>query len=281
MRAWLTATAVGVLSLAAAPAALAQVSTSSNWSGYAVHRAGVTFRSVSGIWREPTLSCQSGRETFSSYWVGLGGYSAKAKALEQTGTEVDCTASGKVRAFAWYELVPAPSHPVKLQVPPGDTIQGEVTVTGHNVTVLLRDLTRHTQFSKVLTASPIDVTSAEWIVEAPSVCLTLYDCVTLPLANFGSAPFGSAAAQSTTGNAGAISDPFWTATAIKLVAHRSPSNLGGHRLGNGGDATPSALQVGGSAFSVSYGPPVASGVLAARSKGRLGVALNHRGFLAP
>jgi Peptidase A4 family len=281
VRARLTAAVVGLVSLAVAPAALAQVSESSNWSGYAAHRAGVTFRSVSGVWREPTVSCQNGRETFSSYWVGLGGYSANARALEQTGTEVDCTASGRARAFAWYETVPSPSHPVKLKVPPGDLIQGQVIVTGHKVTMQLRDLTRHTQFTKVLSTSPIDATSAEWIVEAPSECLSLYDCVTLPLANFGSAPFNSAVAQSATGQSGSISSPFWSTTEIKLVPHHSPSSLGRHRLGHSGRATPSPLQSGGSAFSVTYSPLSLGGTLAARSGLPAGGALVHRGFEAP
>ncbi len=278
---------MGLVSLAAASTALAQpsVSESSNWSGYAVHRSGVSFHSVSGTWREPKVSCQSGKETFSSYWVGIGGYSTNSKALEQTGTEVDCTSSGKVRAFAWYELVPAPSVPIKLQVPPGDLIQGQVLISGHAVTLVLRDLTRNTQFSKVLRASPIDDTSAEWIVEAPSECVGLYDCVTLPLADFGSAPFGSATAQTTAGPSGPISAPLWNATEIKLVPHRSPSNLGHHRLGRGGKATPSILQAGGSAFLVSYSPLSSSGTLAYRSSAHIGsgpgAGLFHRGFDAP
>ncbi len=281
MRGWLTGAMVGLVSLTAAPAALAAVSKSSNWSGYAVHRSGVKFRSVSGTWREPTVSCQSGLETFSSYWVGLGGYSSGARALEQTGTEVDCTSSGQPRAFAWYELVPAPSVPLKLQVPPGDEIQGQVVVVGHRATLTLRDLTRHTQFSKTVSTSPIDVTSAEWIVEAPSECLGLYDCVTLPLADFGSAPFVSAAAQSSTGQSGTISSSLWNTTEIKLVPHRSPSTLNHHRLGHGGDATPSSLQASGTAFSVSYSPGGSSQKLTARTKPRLGGALIHSGFEAP
>lgn len=282
MRAWLTGAVVGLISLAAAPTALAQVSQSANWSGYAIHRAGVTFRSASGTWQEPTLSCQSGRETFSSYWVGLGGFNSNARALEQTGTEVDCTASGKIHAFAWYEVIPSPAVPIKLEVPPGDEIQGQVLVNGHTVTLVLRDLTRNTEYSKVLTTSPIDVTSAEWIVEAPSECLSLYQCITLPLANFGSAPFTSAGAQSAAGHAGGITDPSWSSTAIKLVPHHSPSTLGRHRLGHGGDATPSSLQAGGSAFSVTYSPLLSTGGLAAHSSGGVpGGALVHRGFLAP
>jgi hypothetical protein len=272
---------VGLASLVAAPTALAQVSESSNWAGYAVHRSGVTFHSVSATWRQPRVTCPNGRETFSSYWVGLGGYSINAKALEQTGTEVDCTASGKAHTFAWYEVVPAPSVPIKLQVPSGDLIQGQVAVTGHKVTVLLRDLTRHTQFSKTLSATPIDIASAEWIVEAPSECLALYDCVTLPLANFGSTPFESAVVQSTTGHSGSISDPFWSATEIKLIPHHSATTLGGHRLGRPGDATPSTLQSAGSAFSVTYSPSTSSGPLAPPTNVSPGAVLTHGAVAAP
>ncbi len=71
-----------------APAALADSTNSSNWAGYAVHRQGVSFRSVTGTWRQPKVRCTPGKATYSAFWVGLGGYSLNAPALEQTGTEV-------------------------------------------------------------------------------------------------------------------------------------------------------------------------------------------------
>ena len=95
------------------------------------------------------------------------------------------------------------------------------------------------------------------------------------------APFGSALAQSATGHSGAISDPFWSTTLIKLVPHRSPSVLGHHRLGRSGEATPSALQGSGSAFSVSYSPLTTLAATSARSHPRLAGALVHRAFEAP
>ena len=283
MRAWLTGGVIGLALLVSASTALAQttVSQSSNWSGYAVHRSGVTFHSVTGTWREPKLTCQNGKETFSSYWVGIGGYSTNSKALEQTGTEEDCTSRGKLHAFAWYETVPSPSVPVKLQVPPGDLIQGQVLISGHTVTLTLRDETKHTQFSKVLNASPIDVTSAEWIVEAPSECMGLYNCVTLPLADFGTTPFASASAQTTAGQPGPISSPLWNTTEIRLIPHKSPSTLGGHRLGRSGRATPSALKSGGAAFSVAYSPLTSNSTFAPSTSAHIGASLIHRGFEAP
>src|SRR5205085_7327627 len=109
-----------VLSCVAAPRALADNVQSSNWAGYAIHRGGVKFKRVTGTWRQPKATCTPGHATYSSVWVGLGGYSASAKALEQIGGEVDCSARGKVISSAWYELVPAPSRRIRLKVRPGD-----------------------------------------------------------------------------------------------------------------------------------------------------------------
>jgi hypothetical protein len=268
--------AVGLL-LCASPA-LAQASQSANWAGYAVHASGQSFRQVVGVWKEPSATCRQGRQTFSSYWVGLGGFSARAQALEQTGTEVDCTAQGHVRAFAWYELVPAPAVKVHLKVPPGDLIRGVVTVTGQQVQLSLYDLTRHTQVSKTLNASVTDVSSAEWIVEAPSECVDVGGCVTLPLANFGSMAFKDADVQPTSGAQGSISDGRWRQTRIKLIPQDQSFVASHPGLGAGGQAAPSGLQGGGSAFTVSYSPVVqaASAARSSAAAARRSVAVARR-----
>src|SRR6516162_5175014 len=105
--------------LAVAPVALANTTRSTNWAGYAVHRAGVSFRQVSGTWIQPSAICVKGQPSYSAAWVGLGGYNPTSGALEQIGTEVDCTAAGKVTSSAWYELVPAPSRAISLPVAAG------------------------------------------------------------------------------------------------------------------------------------------------------------------
>jgi hypothetical protein len=128
-----------------------------------------------------------------------------------------------------------------------------VTVRGRQVTLSLYDATRHHGFTKTLRASAIDVSSAEWIVEAPSDCsLSINSCQTLPLANFGSAAFTSALATGSKGHVGSISSPRWVSTKINL----SP---GGRRFvayqGSGasaGAAKPSALLAGGTAFTVTF-----------------------------
>jgi hypothetical protein len=241
-----------IAALAAAPAALADTTDSTNWAGYAAHGSGVAYRAVQGSWIEPTASCTRGTATYSSYWVGVGGYSQSSRALEQIGTEVDCSATGKVTSGAWYELVPAPSTPIRLTVRPGDALQASVNVRGNAVTVALYDATRGKGFRKTIHASSLDVSSAEWIVEAPSECLNSSSCQTLPLANFGTATFGSASAQSASGRSGAISSPLWQATKIDL----RPDSRRFIVNSNSGPvleiATPSGLQSGGSGFRVNY-----------------------------
>src|SRR6516225_2927668 len=119
----------GTVALACAPTgALANTVSSSNWSGYAAHRAGVSFRRVSGSWTQPSASCTTAGSTYSSFWVGLGGFSTAAGGLEQLGTELDCNVFGQQCSQAWYELVPAPSRHISMTVKPGDRMSASVIV---------------------------------------------------------------------------------------------------------------------------------------------------------
>jgi Peptidase A4 family len=244
--------ALGALAaLAAAPAALADSTQSSNWAGYAVHRSGVKYTKVSATWIQPQATCSSsGRATYSSMWVGIGGYSLNSRALEQIGTEADCTAGGRAVSSAWYELVPDASHTINLTLDPGDRVRATVSVTGSQVTLSLADLTRHRSFTRRLHATTLDTSSAEWILEAPSVCTDAVSCHTLPLANFGSAGFSSAWAVSATGHHGTISDHRWTATKINLAGtgRQFISDPGASLV----TAVPSPLAANGTAFKVTY-----------------------------
>jgi hypothetical protein len=247
--------AAALLAVGAAPSAMAaDTASSSNWAGYAVHRAGVRFTKVVGAWTQPNATCVAGQQAYSAIWLGLGGYAQSSNALEQIGSEVDCTAAGRVSSSAWYELVPAVSRTIRMTVKPGDAMSASVSVNGRRVVLSLVDSTRHQTFSKVLQASVVDVSSAEWIIEAPSDCVSANSCQTLPLADFVSANFAQARAQSVSGHVGSISDRAWGATKIQL----RPS---GRRFvvlnGSGptvGTATPSALNPRGTTFTVAYSP---------------------------
>jgi hypothetical protein len=252
MRRTLLCAAVGTAAaMFSAPAAMA-ATTSTNWAGYAVHRSGIHFRSVSATWTQPRASCIPGTRSYSSYWVGLGGYSKRSAALEQIGTELDCKASGKMRSTAWYELVPAPSMTLHMSVHPGDVMKARVVVVGHRVVLSLDDVTRGHHFKRTFHARRVDMTSAEWIVEAPSECVGADTCLSLPLANFGTASFSAAQVQTRLGQWGRILDPEWHHTKISLVpGGRQFVSKGFAGFGLGG-AAPSAVSPAGSAFTVDY-----------------------------
>ena len=111
-------------------------------------------------------------------------------------------------------------------------------------------------------AKHLDVTSAEWIVEAPASC-DATGCQTLPLANFGSASFTRARATSIGAHRGTIADPAWATTAMTLSADANLGVGAGVAVpGTSGQATPGPLSATGDAFTVTYQdvPPQGPGV---------------------
>jgi hypothetical protein len=237
--------------------------TSANWAGYAAHGENAHFQRASGIWRIPKLACRRGRRSYSAVWVGIGGYSLSATALEQTGTETDCRPDGSTVTAAWFEVVPAPSRNVKLDVRPGDLVAAAVTVSGHDVTLTLRDLTTHSHFTKSVVVSDADTSSAEWIVEAPSNCSRSgLSCQTLPLADFGTLRFTHATVQTRQGRTGAIAGSRWNTTAILL---RTRGDARPAAASARAQAAPSALGAADEAFSVVYSPLTAAAASSVRS----------------
>jgi len=240
----------GALALFGAPAA-AEASTSTNWSGYVAH--GPKFRSVSALWTQPRLTCTAGTPTYSAAWVGLGGYNLSSKALEQIGTEADCNGAGQEVSTAWFELVPAPSRTVRMTVNPGDVMAGRVTVVGNEVTLVLNDRTRHKTFTRRVFDSTVDVTSADWIVEAPSECSgNGFQCQPLTLANYGTETFARANAVTATGQGGTISSTLWK-TAVITLSPGSGGRLNSRNNGSG-ESSPSALTAAGTSFTLTYTP---------------------------
>jgi hypothetical protein len=200
-------------------AAGAATAISTNWAGYVAvpATAGPRLSSVSGTWRQPAASCTAGRQTYSAEWVGLGGYSERARSLEQIGTDADCTSAGRARYSTWFELLPAAPVGIPFKVRPGDLVSASVTVRRSHVTLRLSDLSSKARFSITVHAAAVDASSAEWIVEAPSACASASAsrCRTLPLADFGVVSFTNATATAG-GRTAAIGDPSWAATALEL-----------------------------------------------------------------
>ncbi len=242
---------------AAARAEAASTAISSNWAGYVAQpsaAAAVPFTGVSGTWTVPSVTCVSARASYSAVWVGLGGYREAAGSLEQVGVDADCSRGARASYASWYELLPAAPVALALEIHPGDLLSASVTERAHRVTLRLRDLTSSERFSTTRRVRRIDLSSAEWIVEAPSECTGRGSgrCSTLALSDFGSVAFASASATAH-GHTGAISDPVWSTTALEL--RQSPLSRAGVRARAGAQqvfATPTESAPGDGSFAVGW-----------------------------
>jgi len=228
-----------------------QAEESGNWAGYVAggSSSGTQFSSVSGSWVQPTAKCGSG-QTYSAFWVGIGGSSDQSGSLAQTGTQADCNADGSTDYYAWYELVPAAPVRLGLTIQPGDHISAKVSVNGTNVTVSLSDQTTGQSATKTLQMDNPDTSSAEWIAEAPSSCDGSGSCQPLPMSDFGTVQFTNATATDADGHTGTISDSAWAAQAVQLGGGGASDVSFAAGQGSAG-AVPSTLSSDGSSFSVS------------------------------
>jgi hypothetical protein len=152
---------------------------------------------------------------------------------------------------------------VDMAVHPGDHITSKVTVDGSNVTIQLSNSTTGGSFEKTLSGTSPDVSSAEWIAEAPSTCSQgVSDCTPLSLADFGTGQFSGASATTTDGHTGTISDANWQTAAVTLNPSASQQGFGAQFTSYGSGsagATPSSLSSDGSSFSVAYSADASSG----------------------
>jgi Peptidase A4 family len=182
------------------------LTSSTNWSGYAVTAANGSVTFVSGSWTVPTVSGTGKGITYSSNWVGIDGFGSNS--VEQLGTEQDVV-NGTPEYSAWYEMYPAYPVTISGTVKPGDTITATVTANSStSFTLTLSDSSWTTTFSKTLTMPhgyKGALSSAEWIEEAPSS-----NTGVLPLADFGTASFSNSKAtiSSTSGNIGSFASVY-------------------------------------------------------------------------
>jgi hypothetical protein len=213
-----------------APRIKVKDSTSTNWSGYAALKTGTTFSDVNGSWTQPAANCTSGTQ-YASFWVGIDGYSSNT--VEQIGTDADCS-SGQAVYYAWYEMYPQLPVTIPVTILPGDKITAEVRYTGSGFVLTLTD-GRQSFETPELKMKRANRSSAEWVAEAPSGRGGI-----LPLADFGTVNFSG---SYTTGNGhtGSIGDASWQNDPMTMVTQSGTVK-----------ATPSKLQSGGSAFSVTW-----------------------------
>jgi hypothetical protein len=182
------------------------LSYSTNWSGYAVSTGAGAVSQVAATWTVPAVSTNvSG---YSSAWVGIDGWSSSS--VEQIGTDSDYV-NGKASYYAWYEMYPADSVNLSLSIHVGDTISALVSTSSPGQFLLsITNVTTDQSFSTTQTSTQAQLSSAEWIQEAPSSIGGV-----LPLANFGTINFSGANAtvNGTTGPA----DNAWSGTTLNQI----------------------------------------------------------------
>ncbi|MCL4545703.1 MAG: G1 family endopeptidase [Chloroflexi bacterium] len=187
--------------------------SSDNWAGYYVQtdptalQTGV-FTDVRGSWTVPTVDCSKTPNGSVGVWVGLDGVSSIT--VEQAGTSSDCE-KGSAQYSAWMEVFPSDPRTAEMTIQPGDQITAEVQYLGDQVFRLsLRDETTGQGFS-VRRYSPGNLSSAEWVVEAP---LTGHGIA--PLAAFSPITVSSASVTAN-GQSGAIQNPSWSTAKITMT----------------------------------------------------------------
>lgn len=204
--------------------------SSTNWSGYAVTGANGAYSSVQGSWVQPSVTCGRRQTAYSSFWVGLDGYSSNS--VEQLGTDSDCS-RGHPTYYGWWEMYPNPSVQLSTSsypVSPGDTLTAQVSYSGGSYTLMMSS-SRGWNFSTTQSGS-FNNSSAEWIAEAPSSCS--FTCTVLPLANFGTVNFSSSTAN------GASIGSYGSSVWVDITMVTSTGTV---------KAQPSALNGSGSGFS--------------------------------
>ena len=220
--------------------------SSTNWSGYAVTGPAGSVTSVEGSWVAPSVTC-SATNSYAAFWVGIDGYSSST--VEQTGTMAECQ-GGTPSYYAWYEFYPSGSFLISsVPVSPGNTMSAAVTysATTGMFTTTITDVTTGNSYKTSQAVASAQESSAEWIAEAPSSCS--YTCSVLPLANFGTAVFGS-------DNTGVASTNYATVSGVTGTIGSFGSAVQEITMvSNSGsvEAQPSAVSSDGTSFTVAWG----------------------------
>jgi hypothetical protein len=212
---------------------------STNWSGYAAEGT-AKFTDVVGTWVQPAVKCKGTSTRYSSFWVGIDGYSTDS--VEQLGTDSDCDGTTP-SYYGWWEMYPANSVNLptsKYPVQAGDTLTAEVSVSGSTYTLSMHSSEGWT-FTKAVTGSAsLKQASAEWIAESPEICSAT--CKLAKLANFGTVGFTNC--EAATGGADEPISSFTTNSGpheITMVTKKGVKR-----------AVPSALNGTGNGFSIAW-----------------------------
>ncbi len=225
---------------------------STNWAGYVV---ATSFSSpqpvisgISGSWIlqrvKPTSNFD--QTTYSSQWVGIGGYFSGE--LIQVGTESDAYSGffglgSSTTYYVWYEMLPSNSVKIAMTVHPGNIIAAEIAGNNPTWTITIADTNTSGFFQKVVTYNT-DMKSGDFIDERPMVNGQLST-----LANFGTAYYGPAYAGS--GNYNAITE---TNGNVYFIGSAGIQNVAMTMVNNNGNvlAQPSSLNSDLQSFTVAW-----------------------------
>lgn len=139
---------------------------SANWSGYAIETTKKDqIISIAGDWIVPSVK-PSKENTYSTVWIGIDGFNNHS--LIQVGTIQDFS-NGNAHYTAFWEVLPSIAQIIPYPVAPNDQMHAKISQTqDHSWTITLRNITQNWKYTKETSYSG-PRTSAEWIIEAPTV----------------------------------------------------------------------------------------------------------------
>ena len=197
-----------------------------NWSGYAVTGTGIT--SVASTFVVPSAGLVP--PGFAATWAGIGGYNTTD--LIQAGTGEDSLPTLPLvgpQYFAWYELLPGAEVPLtncvgdaSCTVTPGENVSVSISlISGTSWRIAMIDA-GHWSWSRGVTYQSSE-SSAEWILEAPSVA-----GLQTIIAPVGAASFGPTETYTAHGVTRTIAkgNPTEIILSAGLINEATPSALG-------------------------------------------------------
>jgi hypothetical protein len=152
----------------APPVSAPSVGASNNWSGYDV--IGGPFTAVAATFNVPDVPVTS-TDTDTSEWIGIDGVSNANLIQAGVGETVQ---GGTKSVYAWWEILPAPATLIPtLVVNANDQVTvAIVRQADGNWLIQIQDLTDQQSWHSTFAYSG-PLSSAEWIVEAPTAAVDM------------------------------------------------------------------------------------------------------------
>ncbi len=199
---------------------------STNWSGYAVTSSNNAISHATSTFVVPKLNPPP--SGYASTWVGIGGFNRGDHTLIQAGISEQ---SATPHYFAWWETLPNSAVPINNKsVSPGDKVTVTVAQTSSKKWKISLTDAGHWSFNKTVSYNS-SRSSAEWILEAPTVGGTQ-----TKLPGLSTTKFGPTSTYVTNGTS-------------HTIAKGNPNKILMVTNSGSREATPSALASNGQSFN--------------------------------